>query len=294
MRPTLNPKLCPTLKPGLRPNLGPLAPALRRRRRSRGQSLVEFALILPVFLVLFGAVLDLGRIAAARVAVTNAAREGAFQASVTPTSFQAGQPCSTTTNLVMCRTLLEAKSGSVVAIAPADVQLTCSPTCSSGMGNTVTVTVTGHFNLLTPLMTVFFGGSQDVTFAASSTHQIETLPPPPTPTPAPTPTSTPTPTLTPTPTPTPTPTCGLPSAGFTYSTTPANMKAPVTLTVTDTSTSPGCPITAWLWDFGDGTTSIQQDPGTKTYVVAGTYNVTLQVTNQTGSNTTGVVAITVK
>ena len=69
--------------------------ALRRhlKSRTRGQSLVELALILPVFMLFFAAVLDLGRIAAAQVAVENAAREGAFQAAKTPTSFDSATGC---------------------------------------------------------------------------------------------------------------------------------------------------------------------------------------------------------
>jgi len=157
----------------------------RSRRRERGQSVIEFALILPVFLVLLGAAIDLGRIEAARVSVANAAREGAFQAAQTPTDFVASTTCPSlaTTNLVMCRTLLEAKSGSFVAISPADVSLSCSAGCTSGMGNTVTVSVTGHFTLLTPLLGVFFGGNNALAFTASSTQQIATLPIPPTPPP---------------------------------------------------------------------------------------------------------------
>ena len=64
-----------------------------RRGRARGQSFVEFALILPLFMLLFAAVLDLGRIAAAEIALTNAAREGAFQAAKTPADFDSSQPC---------------------------------------------------------------------------------------------------------------------------------------------------------------------------------------------------------
>jgi PKD repeat protein len=40
----------------------------------------------------------------------------------------------------------------------------------------------------------------------------------------------------------------------------------------------------WLWDFGDGNTSTQQNP-THTYATAGTYTVCLTVTNGLGSNT---------
>ncbi|MEK6721754.1 MAG: TadE/TadG family type IV pilus assembly protein [Chloroflexota bacterium] len=267
---------------------------LRQRRRSRGQGLVEFALILPVFIVFFGAVLDLGRIAAAQVTVANAAREGAFQASKTPGSYTAGAACPAdgSSNLVVCRVLLEAKN-SVVAIQPADVTMTCSPNCTQVLGNTVRVTVAGRFQLLMPFMAAFFGGTQNVSFAASSVQQLDALPAAASAATA-SPTATATATATPTATPTPTPGCTVPSAGFTYSTSPPSMKAAVTVTVSDTSTSPGCAITEWLWSWGDGTTSTAQNPGNHTYVAAGTYLLTLKVTNPTDSNTTGSVTLKVK
>jgi len=43
-------------------------------------------------------------------------------------------------------------------------------------------------------------------------------------------------------------------------------------------------ITSWLWDFGDGQTSTEQNP-THTYNDLGTYTVSLTVTGPTGSNT---------
>jgi Flp pilus assembly protein TadG len=265
--------------------------------RQRGQSLVEFGLILPVFLLLFATTLDLGRLAFAQVTVTNAAREGAFQAAKTPTSFDSTQPCPSgaTSNRVVCRVQLEARS-SGVTIAPSDIGLTCSPvSCASGIGNRVTVRVTGHFTLLTPVMAVFFGGSRNITFSAVSTAQIETLPPAPSSSFA---LSTPTPTPTGSPTPTPTPTsaiCTLPSAGFTSSPSDlTSLHAPLTLAVVDKSTSPNCAIGSWFWTWGDGTTSSVQNPGSHTYVAKGTYTVTLKVTNSTGSNTTGGLTFTVK
>ena len=271
---------------------------VRRGRRSRGQSLVEFALILPVFIMFFGAVLDLGRIAAGRLTIANASREGAFQAAQTPASYSANQSCplGATTNLVVCRVLLEAKN-SVVTIQPTDITLACTPSCAPALGNRVSVTVKGQLTLLMPFMAPLLGG-QTLTFSSTSTTQVEALPTgvtaaTPTPTPTPTPSSSPTPT--PTPTPSPTPTCGPPSAGFTHTTTPPSMQAPVTLTVTNTSTSPACPITAWLWSWGDGTTSSFQNPGTKTYIAPGTFTVTLQVTNGSGSpSTTGALVLKVK
>jgi hypothetical protein len=53
-----------------------------RRRRSRGQSLVEFALVLPIFLLLFFAIVDFGSAIFTYNSLTNAAREGARLAIV--------------------------------------------------------------------------------------------------------------------------------------------------------------------------------------------------------------------
>ena len=71
-------------------------------------------------------------------------------------------------------------------------------------------------------------------------------------------------------------------------------QAPVVLTVVDTTTSPACAITSWFWNWGDNTTSMVQNPGPHTYLVKGTYDVTLRVANAAGSNTTGAVQVKVK
>ncbi len=55
------------------------------------------------------------------------------------------------------------------------------------------------------------------------------------------------------------------------------------LTVTYTDQSTDSP-TSWLWDFGDGNTSTQQNP-THTYAAAGTYTVCLLVSNSCGADT---------
>lgn len=56
-------------------------------RHQRGQSLTEFALVLPVLLIILGGVLDLGRLYYAYVAVTDVAGEGAsYAAAFLPSS----------------------------------------------------------------------------------------------------------------------------------------------------------------------------------------------------------------
>ena len=56
-------------------------PSLRRRGRS-GQSLVEFALVFPIVILLFMAIFDFGRAIFAYNTVSNAARDGARVAIV--------------------------------------------------------------------------------------------------------------------------------------------------------------------------------------------------------------------
>jgi Flp pilus assembly protein TadG len=52
--------------------------------RARGQSLAEFAIVLPVLMVIVLGTIDLGRVFFAYISVTNAARNGAHYASTDP------------------------------------------------------------------------------------------------------------------------------------------------------------------------------------------------------------------
>lgn len=62
--------------------------------------------------------------------------------------------------------------------------------------------------------------------------------------------------------------------------TPTSGSYPLEVAFTDQST--GSP-TAWSWDFGDGAVSTAQNP-THTYTAAGTYTVSLSVSNDLGSD----------
>jgi len=66
--------------------------------------------------------------------------------------------------------------------------------------------------------------------------------------------------------------------------------APLDVQFTDTSVAVP-PATAWHWDFGDGNSSIEQNP-LHSYLSTGVYTVTFVVTNNVGSDTaTGVVSV---
>jgi hypothetical protein len=158
-----------------------------------------------------------------------------------------------------------------VTIAPADVAMTCAPACASGLGNKVKVTVTGHFSLITPLLSVFFGG-QDMTLASTASAQVVTPPdggvpstpaptasPTPSPTPSPSPSGSVAPTPSTSPTPIPSPVCFVPSVSFTVSpTSGVRYKNPgqpgTTFQFTSNVTNMNEPLChpIWSWNFGDG------------------------------------------
>jgi len=71
-----------------------------------------------------------------------------------------------------------------------------------------------------------------------------------------------------------------PTANFTYF--PADPKENQDIQFTDSSIDPDGTVANWLWDFGDGNTSSQQNP-THKYTNRGTYNITLTVTDNDGA-----------
>ena len=233
----------------------------RRRTRSRGQSLVEFALILPLLMVFLATILDLGRIYYANISLLNAAREGAFQASKTPDSYDDNQPCNTTTNLIVCRVQLESK-GSMVEVAESDIDMSCSKSgCPLEANSTVTVHVRGEFQLITPILGFIFGG-QTLGLDTAATQQIEyfptggvsTLPP-------------------------------TPVAAFTAS--DLEGEAPFAVSFDGTS-SQGVP-TDFLWDFGDGMFAAGDAQVTHVYTEPGSYIVTLRIINLAGDDTATMI-----
>lgn len=77
-----------------------------------------------------------------------------------------------------------------------------------------------------------------------------------------------------------------PTANFTYSVDG------LTVTFTDVSSDSDGSVMGWAWNFGDGTTSNAQNP-TRTYAAAGTYTVTLTVTDNEGATGTVSQSVTV-
>lgn len=150
------------------------------RRSGRGQSLVEFALVLPVFLVMVFAIVDMARVVWAYDNLGNAAREGARYASVHG-GWQL-TPCPTGPNLVgspaagcptwtpdskeptriATRAFIVAGGSSVNVYVCYYTSTACTnnadeTNASNGRGEFVTVKVTSRVNLITPSLLGFSG-----------------------------------------------------------------------------------------------------------------------------------------
>ena len=114
---------------------------MKHSRREKGQSLLEFALILPVLLIVLAGVLDLGRIYYSYIAVTDAAAEGATYAAMYPQVSDRDE---------VFQRAQEASRG-LVQIDNSMVEVDC-PSVASGAP--VTVTVSYSFTVATPLINV--------------------------------------------------------------------------------------------------------------------------------------------
>ena len=131
--------------------------------RSRGQSLVELALILPIFLLLIAGAVDLGRLFYAYVAITNASKEGAL--------FGASYPQCGTPNSTACQdprnVTWHVRSEADGLVDAAGNKLTPTISCGPGgttrgslsscqEGDTYRVGVSFDFRLITPILGSLF------------------------------------------------------------------------------------------------------------------------------------------
>ena len=74
----------------------------------------------------------------------------------------------------------------------------------------------------------------------------------------------------------------IPEASFTIDLESGEINIGTTIQFTDASTDEDGTVSEWAWDFGDGTTSTEQNP-THSYEALGTFIVTLTVTDDQGN-----------
>lgn len=137
-------------------NIARLHRIKKNLHNSTGQSLVEFAIILPILLLLLLAAFDVGRMYFAFVAIQNAAGEGALYAAINPKCITAadGPECANPNN-AFYRAQKESPAGNVdwnrvtVEVSPSD-------TSTLHEGDPVTIFIHYKYDILTPLISPMF------------------------------------------------------------------------------------------------------------------------------------------
>ena len=140
------------------------------RRSEKGQSLAEFVLVLPIFLILVFAIIDFGLGFHAWLTVTNSAREGARLGAVrAPASGTCSNDPNKNETTIICR---------VRETADALDQSKLTPTVTNAQGtpgSSVVVKVDYDYDLITPLdnmLGLISGGKVGPTIKFTSTADM--------------------------------------------------------------------------------------------------------------------------
>lgn len=162
-----------------RPGTGgrrPLTAGRASGRGARGQALIEFALVLPLFALLVFALLDLGRVIYAQHTLAQAAREAARTAVVSPEDAQPkfnairAAALATAPGVELAGTQIVGAAGSCSAVSTSPAftvdDATSPATCfyPDGLesGARVVVNIAAQVELVTPIVSNVLGGSHPV------------------------------------------------------------------------------------------------------------------------------------
>jgi TadE-like protein len=135
-----------------------------RRRKSAGQSLVEFALILPVSLSMVLIGLDFGRSYLGWVALNNVVRDAANFASIHPTAWNSATPDLAAQ--AQYADLITKEAAGIDCELPKDVPAPSFPN-GTAIGEPASVTITCIFKPLTPVITDVVGTGVQITSSAA-------------------------------------------------------------------------------------------------------------------------------
>ena len=132
--------------------------------RSRGQALAEFALVLPVMMLVLLIVVDFGRLYQSWIQLNNAARVGANYAAMTAQTFTGSDP----TYQSLVRREMSGAGCQLPAVFPPAA--TFSP--NTNLGSTASLSLTCNFRFITPVIGDTFGGSGTLPVGANAQFPV--------------------------------------------------------------------------------------------------------------------------
>jgi len=151
-----------------------------RARSRRGQSLVEFAIVVPLFFLLVFAVIDLGRLFFVQMTLQHAMRQAARLAV---TGNKLADPDHPASMLSRVDSIILAARQAAVGIDVSSIQISSlrggnsGPGRAGGPGDTVTIALTTDLRLMTPLIGRLFSSSSTYRFTVQTTFRNEPFPP---------------------------------------------------------------------------------------------------------------------
>jgi PKD repeat protein len=227
---------------------------------------VEFALVLPLILMLTLIALDFGRVYLGWINLQSMARIGANLAANNPTAWSgSADPVKAAVRArYQAQIRNDATATNCDLPTVGGVETAPAPNFTgSDLGDEAEVAITCTFGVITPGISAILGGSVNVSasavFPVKSGMTVSDG------------------------------STGLtaPNAAFTGNgeVSPSSLSGPAPFNVVFRDTSGGSP-TRWLWDFNDGSpTSTLQDPLDPLFLFPGTYLVTMTAENSEGTST---------
>lgn len=141
---------------------------LKKIKREKGQALLEFALVLPMLLLIVCGILDFGWIYYNQLAIANSAREGARFAVVSTVPEPGDTSNADRDNRIKAKILevtpATIKSNLVITITYSDL--------IAPVNGDVTIKLTSKLKVLTPVAGVFYGG-QEKNISAKVVMKVE-------------------------------------------------------------------------------------------------------------------------
>jgi Flp pilus assembly protein TadG len=137
----------------------------RTRRDERGVALVEFALALPLLVLICLGTIDFGRAYATWNSVKNAAREGAAFAQVNPGKVTNSGICADPNNIewhVHNESSTVNTYGVTVTRSDGSAVTGCNAGSVPASGSTIRVKASTTFNIITPFVRTILGGDPNV------------------------------------------------------------------------------------------------------------------------------------
>lgn len=228
------------------------AGAATAHRKSRGQSLVEFALVLPVLMLILLITIDFGRVFLGWVTLNNAARIAANYAA-------SGTPPLVPSQVTEYHQIVARETSGINCDTLTVPDPTYDPTTPM-VGGRAIASIKCTFHLITPFLGALFPGnvlpvsaSSDFPIRSGVLANLVAGGPP---------------------------VAGAPNQDFTITPPTGPLGTNFNFSLLPQL---GGPAQTWLWNFGDGT-DITPNPPAHTYGSAGTYTVTLTETNGAGSS----------